>query len=133
MKERILKYIKEYYSIDSYKQKIIQIENKQPIFLIQIKSDVELVFGIGEYKIIEYISEWAAQNGLTDILEQWELKPMNLETGFIYAPYIPLQTVSIIDDFEFSPSNQVISRYTITSANINPNYYGTISITQSDG
>jgi hypothetical protein len=76
-------------------------------------------------------------------------KKSSLEQGYVYAPYIPITTTSVISGYtfknvsrkrkinkifdmnldikdEFSPSKSIMSRY---SKNIiNTNYYGSIEI-----
>jgi hypothetical protein len=72
-----------------------------------------------------------------------------IEQGYVYAPYIPVQTSSVISGYdskntnrkrkinkifdlgldikdEFSPSKSITSRY--STKNINSKYYGTIEI-----
>lgn len=76
-------------------------------------------------------------------------KKSNLEQGYVYAPYIPITTTSVISEYtsknvsrkrkinkifdlgldvkdEFSPSKSIMSRY--SKKIINTNYYGTIEI-----
>ena len=76
-------------------------------------------------------------------------KKGNLEQGYVYAPYIPMTTTSVISGYnsknvsrkrkinkifnlgldikdEFSPSKSIMSRYSKTI--INTNYYGAIEI-----
>ena len=76
-------------------------------------------------------------------------KKSNLEQGYVFAPYIPLTTTSVISGYtsknvsrkrkinkifdlgldikdEFSPSKSITSRY--STKNINSKYYGTIEI-----
>lgn len=76
-------------------------------------------------------------------------KKDNLEQGYVYAPYIPMTTTSVISGYtsknisrkrkinkifdldldfkdEFSPSKSIMSRY--SKKIINTKYYGTIEI-----
>ena len=76
-------------------------------------------------------------------------KKSSLEPGYVYAPYIPVQTSSVISGYtsknvsrkrkinkifdldldikdEFSPSKSIMSRY--SKKIINNNFYGTIEI-----
>ena len=76
-------------------------------------------------------------------------KKSNLEPGYVYAPYIPVTTTSVISGYtsknvsrkrkinkifdldldikdEFSPSKSIMSRY--SKKIINNNFYGTIEI-----
>ena len=76
-------------------------------------------------------------------------KKSNLEQGYVYAPYIPITTTSVISEYtsknvsrkrkinkifdlgldirdELSPSKSIMSRY--SKKIINTNYYGTIEI-----
>jgi hypothetical protein len=77
-------------------------------------------------------------------------KKSNLETGYVYAPYIPMTTSQVVVDYgsskkvnrkrkinnifdlgldvkdEFSPSKSIMSRY--SKKIINNNFYGTIEI-----
>ena len=76
-------------------------------------------------------------------------KKSSLEQGYVYAPYIPMTTTSVISGYtsrnttrkrkiskifnlgldikdEFSPSKSIMSRY--STKNINNKYYGTIEI-----
>jgi hypothetical protein len=67
-----------------------------------------------------------------------------LEQGYVFAPYIPIQTTSIVSGYDskninrkrkinkifglgdFSPSKSITSRY--STKTINSKYYGTIEI-----
>jgi len=76
-------------------------------------------------------------------------KKSNLEQGYVWAPYIPINTTSVISEYtskntirkrkiskifnlgldvkdEFSPSKSITSRY--STKTINSKYYGTIEI-----
>ena len=76
-------------------------------------------------------------------------KGSSLEQGYIYAPYIPMTTTSVVSGYtsknvirkrkiskifdlgldikdEFSPSKSITSRY--STKTINSKYYGTIEI-----
>jgi len=76
-------------------------------------------------------------------------KKSSLEQGYVYAPYIPMTTTSVISGYtsknttrkrkiskifnlgldikdEFSPSKSIMSRYSTNM--INSKYYGTIEI-----
>ena len=76
-------------------------------------------------------------------------KKSSLEQGYVYAPYIPMTTTSVISGYtsknisrkqkinkifgldlnikdEFSPSKSIMSRY--SKKIINNNFYGTIEI-----
>jgi hypothetical protein len=76
-------------------------------------------------------------------------KKSNLEQGYVWAPYIPINTTSVISGYtskntirkrkiskifnlsldvkdEFSPSKSIMSRY--STKTINSKYYGTIEI-----
>ena len=76
-------------------------------------------------------------------------KKSNLEQGYVWAPYIPINTTSVISGYtskntvrkikiskifnlgldikdEFSPSKSITSRY--STKTINSKYYGTIEI-----
>lgn len=76
-------------------------------------------------------------------------KKSSLEQGYVYAPYIPITTTSVISGYtsrnttrkrkiskifnlgldikdEFSPSKSIMSRY--SKKIINNNYYGTVEI-----
>jgi hypothetical protein len=76
-------------------------------------------------------------------------KKSNLEQGYVFAPYIPMTTTSVISGYtsknvsrkqkinkifdlgldvkdEFSPSKSIMSRY--SKKIINNNFYGTIEI-----
>jgi hypothetical protein len=77
-------------------------------------------------------------------------KKSNLETGYVYAPYIPMTTSQVVVDYgsskrvnrkrkinnifdlgldvkdEFSPSKSIMSRY--SKKIVNSKYYGTIEI-----
>jgi hypothetical protein len=76
-------------------------------------------------------------------------KKSSLEPGYVYAPYIPMTTTSVISGYtsknisrkrkinkifgldldikdEFSPSKSIMSRY--SKKIINNNFYGTIEI-----
>ena len=76
-------------------------------------------------------------------------KKSSLEPGYVYAPYIPVQTSSVISGYtsknvsrkrkinkifdlgldvkdEFSPSKSIMSRYSKNM--VNSKYYGTIEI-----
>lgn len=48
-----------------------------------------------------------------------------LESGYIYAPYIPINVVE-----EFTPRPEIASRYSETR--IDPIYYGTINVNNID-
>ena len=79
-------------------------------------------------------------------------KKSSLEQGYVYAPYIPMTTTSVISGYtsknttrkrkiskifdlgldikdEFSPSKSIMSRY--SKKTINSKYYGTIEIKKS--
>ena len=79
-------------------------------------------------------------------------KKSNLEQGYVWAPYIPINTTSVISGYtskntvrkikiskifnlgldikdEFSPSKSITSRY--STKTINSKYYGTIEIKKS--
>ena len=47
----------------------------------------------------------------------------NIQSGYVFMPYIPVQTVSTITD-SFNPSLGIKSRYSVTT--VNPNFYGYI-------
>ena len=47
----------------------------------------------------------------------------NIQSGYVFMPYIPAQTVSTITD-SFNPSLGLKSRYSVTT--VNPNFYGYI-------
>ena len=76
-------------------------------------------------------------------------KKSSLEQGYVYAPYIPMTTTSVVSGYssknvsrkrkiskifnlgldikdEFSPSKSIMSRY--SKKIINNNYYGTVEI-----
>jgi hypothetical protein len=55
-----------------------------------------------------------------------------LEAGYIYAPYIPLQTIepTIYNPNDFQPTTGLVSRYTTTT--VNNRFYGHISVSDFD-
>lgn len=54
-----------------------------------------------------------------------------LEAGYIYAPYIPIQTTTTIHDpNDFTPREGLMSRYATTM--VNNRFYGTISVNDLD-
>ncbi len=55
-----------------------------------------------------------------------------LETGYVFAPYIPLQLCepTIYDPNDFQPSREVMSRYATTV--VNNRFYGHISVSDFD-
>lgn len=51
----------------------------------------------------------------------------NIEAGYIWAPYVPIQNTEVIfNEQNFTPSKNIQSRYAITQ--INNNYYGIITV-----
>lgn len=62
--------------------------------------------------------------------EAWVLwsslpQPSYLETGYVYAPYVPMQT-SVFNHDDFAPRKSIISRgYT---KKVNPDYFCTIVV-----
>ena len=50
-----------------------------------------------------------------------------LETGYVFAPYIPMQIVQpIINENDFTPRKEMKSRY--SNVQVNNNFYGTIQL-----
>lgn len=50
----------------------------------------------------------------------------NVNTGYIYAPYIPILNTEIICDLDFQPNNVIQSRY--ATIKINNRFYGTVTL-----
>ena len=54
-----------------------------------------------------------------------------LETGYIWSPYIPVQTEPIIiENEDFDPTDSILSRYATTT--VNNRFYGHISVSDFD-
>lgn len=52
---------------------------------------------------------------------------VNLDAGYVYAPYIPMGVTSIFEgDRDYKPSEEIKSRYATTI--VNPEFYGNINI-----
>jgi hypothetical protein len=49
-----------------------------------------------------------------------------LEPGYVFAPYIPINEVSIISESSFVPSKNITTRY--ATRQINSNLYGTLRL-----
>jgi hypothetical protein len=56
----------------------------------------------------------------------------HLDQGYIYAPYVPMQTIEIVNDANtFNQNNRIYSRYATTT--LNNDNYGTITINDNYG
>ena len=51
-------------------------------------------------------------------------KSNNLQPGYVWMPYIPVETVSTVNSGNFNPKLGLKSRYSVTT--VNPNFYGYI-------
>jgi len=56
-----------------------------------------------------------------------------MDTGFIYAPYIPMQSTSLVEENNngrFYPKKELMTRY--ANATVNNNFYGTINVNNTN-
>ena len=66
------------------------------------------------------------QNSTLDLTQFIGKNTINANTGYIYAPYIPIVNTEIICDLDFQPNNIIQSRYATTQ--INNRFYGTLTL-----
>lgn len=48
----------------------------------------------------------------------------NIQSGYVFMPYIPAQTIATVSNSNFNPKLGIKSRYSVTT--VNPNFYGYI-------
>ena len=51
---------------------------------------------------------------------------INANTGYVYAPYIPMVNIETINYLDFQPNNNIQTRYATTV--INNRFYGTVTL-----
>lgn len=66
------------------------------------------------------------QNSTLDLTQFIGKNTINANTGYIYAPYIPIVNTELICDLDFQPNNIIQSRYATTQ--INNRFYGTLTL-----
>ncbi len=66
------------------------------------------------------------QNSTLDLTQFIGKNTINANTGYVYAPYIPIVNTELICDLDFQPNNIIQSRYATTQ--INNRFYGTLTL-----
>lgn len=84
-------------------------------------------FGLGD-KSVEILKDWCTLMGMTEsgwLFSNINIHNGNLEAGYVWAPYIPLQVTTLIESEDYAPVKKLLSRY--TTRMVNQNFYGIIN------
>lgn len=118
-------------TLTTYLNKKVEDENKVLTRIILFEK-----CKIYDYESMGGLKYWYDKNGKTiridnqnstlDLTQFIGKNTINANTGYIYAPYIPIVNTEIICDLDFQPNNIIQSRYATTQ--INNRFYGTLTL-----
>ena len=124
MEKIVFGYLNRYYYVRTLTRVdwVFYKDSKESLEIEDLIDELTAIFSLHKEVVIFLVKEWTHKfypsADLTDYLNYGL-------GGYIYAPYMPVQQITVIEEDDFQPRLPISTRY--SQVEVNPNFYGVIN------